>query len=76
MLGKVWKCWGCLKSEERCGEMCWGVGGGQGRCGEKGVGVCGEVCWGVGEVKKVVRKCVGVWGRCGVFEIVGKGVGT
>ena len=39
-----------------------GCGIGEGRCGER----CGEV---LGEVKGVVgrgvRKCVGVWGRCG-----------
>ena len=38
--------------------------GGRGKNVGVGEGRCGKVCWGVGKVRRDVRKCVGVWGKC------------
>ena len=56
------------ENEERCGKVFWGVRKVRGDLGgvRKGDRVWREV-WGC------VRKCVGVWGRCG--KRVGVGVG-
>ena len=72
-----------------CGEVCWGVGemkgdvgGGMGVLGvfkkiKRRVGKCVEVWEKVrGDAGGGVGKCVGVWGRCGVFENAGRGVRT
>ena len=54
MRGSVLGCWG------KCEEVCWGVGEGAEKCW----GRCGKVCWGVGtvrgDVRRGVKKCVGV----------------
>ena len=68
MCGGEEKCWG------RCGKVLWGVVKNEGRCGEvweSVLGWGGEVRESVGmwgSVGEGVKKCGGMWKRCGGVE--------